>query len=287
MLLPPGPLDRDEAIQVADYLLPKLSRSVSFDVWTRKESGLLRTDRDTCSHCDDVLELARQLASLHSGISVTSYDFEKHSSRAEESNITLAPTTIVRGNQRSIRLVGLFSGLLFPVLLDIIWLVSQGRAPFTDEQRTILTDLTKDEIEIEAIITPYDPYSAHMARLLSAFAVETPLIKLELTEMAELPILAGQRAIDQVPITIINGKRFVGAWDEEPLLEQLQRVIIGNDEPVIREQVLSTPFLTEDQAIQQAREELERQQGIVGNVHSHSDHPTGNDPAGGLIVPGS
>ena len=123
----------------------------------------LPAPRDTCSHCDDVLELARQLASLHSGISVTSYDFEKHSSRAEESNITLAPTTIVRGNQRSIRLVGLFSGLLFPVLLDIIWLVSQGRAPFTDEQRTILTDLTKDEIEIEAIITPYDPYSAHMA----------------------------------------------------------------------------------------------------------------------------
>ena len=127
-----GPIDKQDAVEVAQYLAPKLAAPVGFDVWTREESGLLRTDRDVCTHCDDVLELARQLASLHPALSVTSYDLEKHASRAEEAAITLPPTMVVRGSGRSIRVVGLFAGLLFPALLDLVWFVSQGQTPLEE-----------------------------------------------------------------------------------------------------------------------------------------------------------
>lgn len=282
MVGPAGPMDKDDAVQVAQYLGPKISGPVGFDVWSREESGLLRTDRDVCNHCDDAVELARQLASLHPALNVTSYDLDKHASRAEEAGITLAPTTVLRSRGHSIRLAGLFSGMLFPALLDLVWFFSQGEAPLPEETRIALAELP--EVEIEAMVVPYDPYSAHMARLLGAFAVEAKQMRVQLTEIAEFPILAGQRSMSEVPIISINGRRFSGAWDDALLLLQIQRVIAGSDEAVVRDRVLATPFLTEEQAIQRAQEEMRRQQAGGGAA------PPGGGPSApggsGLIVPG-
>lgn len=281
MVGPSGPMDKEDAAQVAQYLSERIAGPVGFDVWTREESGLLRTDRDNCTHCGDVLELARQLASLHPAMNVTAYDLEKHASRAEEAGINVPPTTIVRGGGRSLRLVGLFSGLLFPALLDIVWFVSRGETPLPEETRIALAELP--EVEVEVMLAPYDPYSAHMARLVGAFAVEAPKMKLQLTEIAELPVLAGQRSLTEVPVTSINGRRFSGAWDDAPLLLQIQRVVEGNDEAVIRDRVLATPFLTEEQAIQRAQEELQREQAAQSGIVA----PGGPGGPGGPAAPGS
>ena len=103
-------------------------------------------------------------------------------------------------------------------------------------------------------------------------------MKLQLTEIAELPVLAGQRSLTEVPITSINGRRFAGAWDDTPLLQQIQRVIEGNDEAVIRDRVLATPFLTEEQAIQRAQEELQREQAAQGGVITPPGAGAGGSP---------
>jgi len=286
MVGPAGPMDKEDAVQVAQYLSERMAGPVGFDVWTRQESGLLRSDRDVCTHCDDVLELARQLASLHPAMNITAYDMEKHASRAEEAGITLPPITVIRGGGRSLRLAGLFSGLLFPALLDIIWFVSKGETPLPEERRIALAELP--EVDVEVMLAPYDPYSAHMARLVGAFAVEAPRMRLQLTEAAEFPVLAGQRSLTEVPVVSINGRRFSGAWDDGPLLQQIQRVIAGNDEAVIRERVLATPFLTEEEAIRRAREELQREQAAQGGIIAPggATGPGGTDSGSGLIVPG-
>jgi hypothetical protein len=281
-----SPIDREDAVEVAQYLGPRLSARVGLDVWTRVESGLLRTDRDTCTHCDDAADLARQLASLHPALSVTRYDLERHASRAEEARVTQVPATIVRGSGRSIRLVGLFAGLLFPAYLDLIWFVSQRDSPLTDESRAGLAALGDTPIEIEALLAPYDPYSVHMARLLGAFAVQHRPIHLQLVELSEFPVLAGQRAVTEIPVMTINGRRFSGAWEEAPLLQQIQRVLDGNDEPAIRDRVFTSPFLTEEQAIQRAREEWQREQGGAAAMASPSGVSSGLDAPGGLIIPG-
>jgi hypothetical protein len=285
MVGPARPMDKDEAVQVAEYLGPKIKGPVGFDVWAREESGLLRTDRDVCNHCDDALELARQLASLHPALNVTSYNLDKHASRAEEAGITLAPTTMLRGGGRSIRLTGLFSGMLFPALLDLVWFFSQGEAPLPEETRIALAELP--EVEIELMVAPYDPYSAHMVRLLGAFAVEAKQMKVQLTEIAEFPILAGQRSMSEVPVININGRRFSGAWDDALLLLQIQRVIANSDEAVIRERVLATPFRTEEQAIELARQEMTQQRQASGSVGPPGSGTAGPGGSSGLIVPGS
>jgi hypothetical protein len=218
---------------------------------------------------------------------------EKHASRAEEAGVVTAPTMIVRGSGRSIRLVGLFSGMLFPALLDLIAFVSTVQSPLTDETRVALAAL-EDDVEIEAMVTPFDPYSAYMSRVLGSLAAESRAIKLQLTELSEFPILAAQRSVSEIPLMTINGRRFSGAWDETPLVEQIQRVVAGNDEPVVRERVLVAPYLSEERAMQMAQEQMAQQQQAQQQAQGGGGRPMvppGSGPLGpgggsGLIVPG-
>ncbi|MBM3141234.1 MAG: hypothetical protein FJZ92_13780, partial [Chloroflexi bacterium] len=254
--VPPGPLDRTERAQVAAYLAERLAGSVGLDVWTRDEgSALVRTDRDVCTHCPDVLALMRQLATLHPALTITPYDLTRHADRAQQAGIALAPTTVVRGRGRALQLVGLFSGLLFPLMLDLIAYVSNGWSPVQDETREGLQALT-GPVEVEAMVSPYDAYSAHLARVVGAFAVESRAIRARIIEMAEFPVLAGQRSLVEVPALTINGRRFTGAWDEAELLEQLRRVLAGDAQLVVRNRVLVTRYVTEEEAHELARQHV-------------------------------
>jgi len=280
-----GPLEKPDAVQVAQYLNERVGGAVGFDVWTRTESELVRTDRDSCVHCGEVVQLGRQLASLHPALNVTIYDMEKHASRAEEAGIT-TPTMIVRGSGRSIRLVGLFSGMLFPALLDLIGFISRGESPLGEKSRAVLTEM--EPVEIEAMVMPFDPYSAYMVRLLGSLAVASRSIKLQLTEISEFPMLAAQRSVSEIPLLTINGRRFTGAWDEVPMIKQILRVLAGSDDPVVRERVLVAPYMSEEQALHMTQQQMAQQQDQGGSgrpMVPPGSGPLGSGGGSGLIVP--
>ena len=92
----PAPIPREEEPQVASWLTERLVRRVGLDVWTQEDSGLLRTDRDTCTRCEDVIELAKQLVRLHPALSWTQYDLNKHADRAEEAGNLQTTVRITR-----------------------------------------------------------------------------------------------------------------------------------------------------------------------------------------------
>ena len=248
---PAGPLDRETAVEVMRYLAERLVRPVGLDVWTRRDSALVLTDRDPGTHSDEVLATMRQLVRLHPALSVTAYDLDRHASRAAEAGVELAPTTIVRSGGRSVHVVGLCSGVLFPALLDVLGYLSQGATPIADASREALGALTAP-VQLELLVAPYDVYSAHLMRL------------------------AARRGVTEVPLLTIEGRRFTGAWEEPALIEQIGRVATGNDEPVIRDHVYAMPFLTEDDARRLAAE----QAGAPAAAAPPPQSP------GGLYIPG-
>jgi hypothetical protein len=280
--VPPGPLGSAERQQVASYLAERLARPVGLDVWMRQESGLVRTDRDVCTHCDEVLAIARQLVTLHPALSVTPYDLDRHADRAGQAGVTLAPTTIVRSGGRAVHLAGLFSGLLFPALLDVISYASAGATPLEDETRAWIASLD-DRVEVELMVSPYDAYSAYMMRLVAALGVESRHLRVRITEMAEFPVLAGQRSLTEIPTLTVNGRRFTGVWEEAPLSEQIRRVLAGNDEPVIRDRVVAVRYVTEEEAKQLAQEQQRAQEEAQGLAPQPGPE---QPPSGGLYIPG-
>jgi hypothetical protein len=270
---PNGPLSREIELEVANYLSEQLARPVALDVWTRPESGLVLTDRDGSPHGDEVLATMRQLVRLHPGLTVTPYDLDKHAGRAAEAGVDLSPTTIVRSGGRSMQFAGMCSGVLFPVFLDAMGYLSRGDSPLTEESRAAIDALTAP-VEIELLGAMYDPYSAHMMRLLAALAAHSRLVKVRVVEVAEYPVFATRRGVSEVPVLTINAKRLVGAWEEPALIASIQRVVEGNDEPVIRDRVYSMPYVSEAEARRLAAEQ-------AGQAPS----PT-TAPASGLYIPG-
>ena len=276
-----SPIPREQRPMIANYLAQRLSGPVSIETWTQQESQLVRTDRDPCTFCDQVASAAKQLASLHPMISLTLYDLDRHADRAREAGVERPPVTVVRSrNGREFRLVGMWSGLLFPAFVDGVVFAGAGVAPIQEETRAALQALDGERTEpltLELLIAPYDPYSAHTLRIVEAFAIESRRLRVEAIEVSEFPRLATARMLSEVPVLSIDGRRFPGAWEEAELIEQIRRVVAGDSEPVIRQQVLTAPFLTVEQAQELAAREGQPGQGLPGGA------PT---TPGGLVLPG-
>lgn len=240
-----SPFDHEQREAIGAIFDERMQLPISIEVWSRKDSVLVRPDRDPCTHCDDVLALARLLASLHPGLTVTLYDLDRHAKRAEEARIDVPPVTVLRGrNGRDVRILGYWSGRLFPATVDAITFLSAESTPLSEASRTTLAALDRD-IGIEVQGAMYDAYSAHMLRLGSALAAETRHIRFRFTEVVEFPAMAARQGIDIVPVVYIEGQRVLGAWNEADFVEQVRRIAAGDTNPVERDEVLTMPYYTQ------------------------------------------
>lgn len=267
-----GPLGRDESLAIARWLSERMARRVGIEVWWKPDSTFVLPDRDGAVHAEVMLAAMRQLATLHPALTITPYALEQFAERAQREAIHLAPTTILRSGGRAIRLSGLVSGMLFPPLLDVVSFLS-NETPLQPETKAALAGLPRP-LDVEILLAPYDAYSGHLLRLAGAFAAESKHIRLTAIEIAEFPRLAAIKAVTEVPLLSVEGRRFSGAWDEPALIEQLWRIASNDEQTVARERVFVTEFVTEEQV---------RAQAEGGTVPTP---PSTEGGGSGLIIPG-
>lgn len=264
-----GPLDRAEAVAIVEWLSERIVRHVGIEVWWQPDGSAVPPGRDGAVHAEIMLAAMKQLASLHRALSITPYALDQFTERAQREGIHLAPTTVLRGAGKAVRLSGLFSGLLFPPLLDVLTFLS-GETPVQPETKDALARLARP-LDVEVLLAPYDPYSGHLLRLLGAFAAESKNVRLTVIEIAEFPRLAAIKGISEVPAMTIEGRRFSGTWEEAPLVEQLRRIAANDPQPVVREQVFVTEFITEEQARAAAGSESLSAEGVAAASSPSSD----------------
>lgn len=282
--VPKGPLGPADLNQVRSALAERMRRSVSIEVWTRPEAAIVTEERDRGHRAEETLTLMRQLKALHPALTLTPYDLDQHASRAEAAGITLSPTVVLRAGGREVHVSGLFYGPLFPPLLDILGFLSLGTTPVAPETRATLQGLEAD-VEMEAFLTPFDPFSSKMLPLLGAFAVETKRLRLRMVELSQYPVLAGQRLISEVPLLVMNGQRHFGYWNEEALVEQVRRIAAGSEEKIIRDRVLTAEYVSEGEARRIAMEEMAQQSGQSVQP-GQQPGATGGQTSSGLYIPG-
>lgn len=97
--------------------------------------------------------------------------------------------------------------------------------------------------------------------------------RLTAIEVAEFPRLASTKGVTEVPVMTVEGRRFPGAWDEPQLMEQLWRIAVNEPEPVVRDRIFVTEFVTEEQV----------KAAAAAGPPSTPAQPEGGS---GLIVPG-
>src|SRR4051794_18978192 len=89
--------DHEQQEAIGSVLDERMEMPISIEVWSQKTSPLVRPDRDPSTHGEDTVRLARLLASLHPGLTVTLYDMDRHANRATEAGVDVVPLTVLRG----------------------------------------------------------------------------------------------------------------------------------------------------------------------------------------------
>jgi len=281
--LPETPLTANQMQVLRNWLKTHLGGAVSIEVWSREDGELFTGERDVNPQGWMALSLMRQIKASHAAISVTPYDIDRNAAGATERGITESPVVIMRARGHSIRLVGVFFGAVFQPFLDQLGYLSTGRTPLAPRNLDRLQAI-EDEVTIEAYLSAFDPISLQMIPLLGAFAVAGKRIRVTEIESSQFPIHAGKRLISQVPTLFINGKRFVGHYNEAQLVEQIEQVLTGSDEPVERERVLANPYMSDEEV----RRQMAARQQAAETSGTLSAAPGGgtSQPGSGLYVPG-
>jgi hypothetical protein len=237
--------DKEQQEAVGAILDERMQIPVSIEVWSRKDSVIVRPDRDPCLHCEDTIRLARLLSSLHPALTVTLYDLDRHASRAAEAGIDTPPMTVLRGrNGRDVRVLGFWTGALFPAVVDVITYLSSESTPMSEESKAAVAKVDRD-VHVEVLGAIYDAYSAHMLRLVGALAAESRHVRFQFKELVEFPQVALARDVQAVPVLLVDDVRFLGVWDEASLVKQVTLIAAGDDTIVSPENPLTVPYYSE------------------------------------------
>ncbi|RLT26835.1 MAG: hypothetical protein DWI48_05210 [Chloroflexi bacterium] len=250
--------DHAQQETIGEIFDERMELPVSIEVWARKDDTIVRTDKPACPHCQDTLRLARMLASLHPGLTVTWYDIDKFEKRATEAGIERAPLTILRGrNGREMRILGFWTGALFPAIVDIITYLSREESPYSEASRAIIDSLDRD-IDLQVYGAIYDQLSAQMLRMTGALAAQSRHFRVQFTELVGAQDIALQKEIADIPVMVLDNTRYLGVWDEQSLMQQLEHLIAGRPVIVTPPQTGTVPYYSEadieHMATQQAAE---------------------------------
>ena len=277
-----NPLSREAEAQLASTLQQNIQRRLSLDVWSRPSSSIYRSDRDDTRHGLEMTNLVRQITSLHPAISFTPYNIDTFAERAKQDFVTVAPTIVARSAGHSVRLVGIPAGTLFPAFIDVIVSLTYLNLPLDDEIYQIIEKIesnidNKAPVEVELFVTPYDDVSSRLYGIFGVLAAATKSVRVTITEIAEFPILAKNRLIEQVPVVTLNGHRFIGVWALHEILHQILHIAKSEDDIVVRQESFSGPYVSEDEALRLVSEQ------------SQSDSNTGDpdlkETDSGLLIP--
>jgi alkyl hydroperoxide reductase subunit AhpF len=275
-------LSREAETQLASTLQQNIQRRLSLDVWSRPTSSIYRSDRDDARHGMEMTNLVRQITSLHEAISFTPYDIDTFAKRAEQDFVTVAPTIVARSAGHSIRLVGIPAGTLFPAFIDVIVSLTYLSLPLDDEIYQVIAKIESavnngSPVEVELFVTPYDDISSRLYGIFGVVAAATKSVRVTITEIAEFPILAKNRLIEQVPVVTLNGHRFIGVWALHEILHQILHIAKSEDEIVVREESFSGPYVSEDDALKLVSEQSQTNSNMTSSDLKETDS--------GLLIP--
>lgn len=175
-------------------------------------------DGINCEYCDEVKQLAEELASLSEGrLILESYPFSDKEDSVKRLKIRRIPATVVtnENTEFAMKFYGLPAGYEFTALLEDIVDAARGTPRINEETKRSLLKLERP-VHIQVFVTPTCPYCPRAVRLAHQFSMANPrLIDSEMIESLEFPELSEKYSVMAVPKIVINDAvEFEGALPE-------------------------------------------------------------------------
>ena len=184
-----------------------------------------KKDRLSCVYCEDVKQLAEELAELsHGRVSAEHHWVEDSPEVVERLKVRQTPATVVTNGESSLALkfYGLPGGYEFTALLEDIVDAMGGPSRLGSDTVAALQNLAAPT-RIQVFVTPTCPYCPRAVRMAHQFSLSNPtMIDAEMVESMEFPELANQYSVMAVPKVVVNDRiDFEGALPESDFLEQV------------------------------------------------------------------
>jgi glutaredoxin-like protein len=185
----------DEIVKNVTEMLADLANDVRLVVFTTKNG---------CEYCNEIVQLAQEVAATSSKLTAEVYDFDTAAGKAAEYNVTMAPVMVILGKRDyGLRYYGIPSGHEFSTLLYGIQRASQGEPDLDPPTLDYLKGLTQP-VNIQVFVTPTCPYCPRAAILAYDMAVASDKVIADVVESMEFPELANRFSVMGVPLNVIN-----------------------------------------------------------------------------------
>ncbi len=181
---------------------------------------IMFTQEMECRFCSDTRLLAQEIATLSDKIDVDVFDFIADAQKAKEYGIDKIPAIAIIGKvDHGVRIYGIPYGYELQTLVEAIINVSRGATDLTEKTKAILKDI-KNPVHIQVFVTLTCPHCPVAAAIAHKLAVESEMIRADVIDAQEFPVLAQKYGVIGVPKIVINDKvEFVGAFNEDLFAE--------------------------------------------------------------------
>ena len=215
--------DQDKA-QIKRTFRKDLKADVYLRFFTHQPSLLTVPGRE-CPTGPQAQQLLEELSALSPKLHLEIFDFYAKPDVADQFGVDKIPAVAVgRMDSATVTFYGTPIGYELATMVEDIKTVSRGVTPLSMDTRKKSRQLDQP-VHIQVFVTPTCTYSPLMARLAHALALESPLVKSDVIEIQEFPVLGQRLGIQSVPITIINDTiRLTSAVSEPELMEKVLQV---------------------------------------------------------------
>ncbi len=212
--------EEDQAV-LKEIFSKRLQNHVTLAIFTKK---------DGCEYCNELVELAREIASLDSRISYEVYDFDENKDKAEEYKVEMAPAVAFSNSKKhTFHFYGIPAGYEFNAFIDDIIDVSRDTTRLAPTTINKLKTIDRD-VKIQVFVTPSCPYCPRAVRLAHQFAMVNQKIVSDMIEALEFEDLANEYGVMSVPHIVINNSYvFIGAVPEPQFLNYLFDALEGKE----------------------------------------------------------
>ncbi len=218
---------RDQEV-IRERFRTELAGRVRIDYFTQRVSPLYVPGRQDCVMCEQTKTLLEELGALSDRVSLAVHELSEAKQQAAELGVDRVPGIVLRGQaNRSLRYFGIPSGSVFPDFIETI-IEASGTAPALQPETLKQLRKLKTDVRVQVLVAPTCPYCPAEMRTAYRLALQSPRVKVEVTEITEFPQMAQRFAVRAVPTTVIDDQVVLtGALDEATLLQVIMRAAEG------------------------------------------------------------
>jgi len=179
----------------------------------------------------DTLQLCQFLAESGPRIRLSVHDAQNDKALCENLNVLFFPALIIQGKNRGrMRFVGTPAGCGLRIIIESLAAAATGEAGLSPAVLDRLSAVRKP-VELKVFIRPDSEPCRRAALLAMRLAIASALVRTDIINHLDFPVMSKRYRIGAVPRTIVNGRAEInGARGGEDFVERVLGALVAHPE---------------------------------------------------------